>query len=59
MPAPPANDNGAPMILFAKVFERQAARATSPHERAVKLKLAAKARELAGTRGAEGGDHAE
>lgn len=57
MPVPPANDNGAPMILFARVFERQAARATSPYER--NLKLAEKARELAGTRGAEAGDHAE
>ncbi|MDE0147872.1 MAG: hypothetical protein OYG32_09960 [Rhodospirillaceae bacterium] len=47
------------MILFARVFERQAARATSPYERNLKLKLAAKARELAGTRGAEAGDHAE
>ena len=44
----PANDNGEPMSLFAKVFERQAERAPTPHARAVKKRLAERAKELAG-----------
>lgn len=43
-----ANENGEPMSLFAKVFERQAARAPTPHARAVKQRLAERAKELAG-----------
>ena len=37
------------MDIFAKVFERQAARAPTPHAAAVKRKLAAKARTSART----------
>ena len=55
-----ANDNGDPAKrIFARIFENQAARASSSYERAVKLKLAEKTREIAGTRGAETGDHAK
>ncbi|MYE13742.1 MAG: hypothetical protein F4X99_19220 [Gammaproteobacteria bacterium] len=46
----PANDNSAPMNLFAKVFERQAERAATRHAGAVKRRLAERAKEPAGER---------
>ena len=44
---------GEPMVLFARVFEGQARRATSPNERRVKRLLAEKANRLDEAAGGE------